>query len=71
MKEGAAVIGLAWSDDLLHWELTDPILFPQDGASWERGGLYRPNLIEDDGTYYLYYNAKTDTLPASGGWRMA
>lgn len=70
-EEGAAVIGLAWSHDLLHWELTDPILFPEDGASWEHGGLYRPNLVEDRGTYYLYYNAKTDKLPKSqgGGWR--
>lgn len=69
-EEGAAVIGLAWSDDLLHWELTDPILFPKDGAPWEHGGLYRPNLIEDDGVFCLYYNAKTDTLPKSsgGGW---
>jgi predicted GH43/DUF377 family glycosyl hydrolase len=69
-EQGSAVIGLAWSDDLLHWELTDPILFPQDGAPWEHGGLYRPNLIEQDGIFYLYYNAKTDTLPKSegGGW---
>lgn len=69
-EEGAAVIGLAWSDDLLHWELTDPILYPQDGAPWEHGGLYRPDLMLDRGTYYLYYNAKTDTLPQSvgGGW---
>jgi predicted GH43/DUF377 family glycosyl hydrolase len=69
-EAGAAVIGLAWSDDLLHWELTDPILFPNDGASWEHGGLYRPNLIEQDGVFYLFYNAKTDTLPKSegGGW---
>jgi predicted GH43/DUF377 family glycosyl hydrolase len=69
-EEGAAVIGLAWSNDLLHWELTDPILFPQDGAPWEHGGLYRPDLLLHDGTYYLYYNAKTDTLPKSegGGW---
>lgn len=69
-EAGAAVIGLAWSDDLLHWELTDPILFPQDGAPWEHGGLYRPNLIEQNGVYYLYYNAKTDRLPKSqgGGW---
>jgi len=67
---GAAVIGLAWSDDLLRWELTDPILFPQDGAPWEHGGLYRPNLIEHDGVFYLYYNAKTDPLPKEqgGGW---
>lgn len=69
-EEGAAVIGLAWSDDLLHWELTDPILFPQDGAPWEHGGLYRPDLIEEDGVFYLYYNAKTDPQPKAqgGGW---
>jgi predicted GH43/DUF377 family glycosyl hydrolase len=69
-EAGAAVIGLAWSDDLLHWELTDPILFPGDGAPWEHGGLYRPNLIVRDDIFYLYYNAKTDLLPKSegGGW---
>src|SRR5271155_979376 len=66
-EEGAAVIGLATSEDLLHWQLTEPILFPQDGASWEHGGLYRPDLMFDHGTYYLYYNAKTDVLPASEG----
>jgi hypothetical protein len=70
-EEGAAVIGLATSHDLLHWELSDPILFPQDGTAWEHGGLYRPDLMRDRGTYYLYYNAKTDKLPDSdgGGWR--
>ncbi len=70
-EEGAAVIGLATSADLLHWQLGDPILTPQDGAPWEHGGLYRPDLMLDRGTYYLYYNAKTDTLPPSegGGWR--
>lgn len=65
-EAGAAVIGLAWSDDLLRWELTEPILFPQDGAPWEHGGLYRPNLVEHDGIFYLYYNAKTDTVPKHG-----
>ena len=64
-ETGAAVIGLAWSSDLLHWELTDPILLPADGAPWEHGGLYRPNLIEQNGIFYLYYNAKTDALPKS------
>ena len=70
-EEGAAVIGLATSEDLLHWQLTDPILLPQDGTPWEHGGLYRPDLMLDHGIYYLYYNAKTDTLPSSegGGWR--
>jgi hypothetical protein len=69
-EEGAAVIGLATSRDLLHWTLTDPILSPADGAPWEHGGLYRPDLLFDGGTYYLYYNAKTDPLPKTegGGW---
>jgi hypothetical protein len=69
-EEGAAVIGLATSPDLIHWTLTDPILYPADGAPWEHGGLYRPDLFFDNGTYHLYYNAKTDTLPKSegGGW---
>lgn len=69
-ETGAAVIGLARSHDLLHWTLTDPILTPADGAPWEHGGLYRPDLLLDRGTYYLYYNAKTDSLPKNegGGW---
>lgn len=69
-EEGAAVIGLAHSPDLLRWTLTEPILRPQDGAPWEHGGLYRPDLLLDRGTYYLYYNAKTDPLPKpeGGGW---
>jgi predicted GH43/DUF377 family glycosyl hydrolase len=70
-EAGAAVIGLATSDDLLHWELTDPILRPEDGAPWEHGGLYRPDLLLHDDTFFLYYNAKTDPLRKSeggGGW---
>lgn len=73
-EEGAAVIGLARSRDLLHWELTEPILSPADGANWERGGLYRPDLLLEERrgkrTFYLYYNAKTEALPKSegGGW---
>lgn len=56
---GAAVIGLAWSDDLLHWERTSPILFPQQGADWEEGGLYKPYLVKDGDTFLLFFNAKT------------
>lgn len=69
-EEGAAVIGLARSHDLRHWMLAEPVLQPDDGAAWEHGGLYRPDLLLDRGIYYLYYNAKTDPLPKSegGGW---
>ncbi|MBN1868720.1 hypothetical protein JW916_15675 [Candidatus Sumerlaeota bacterium] len=58
-EEGPAVIGLCWSDDLRRWELDDPILSASDGADWERGGLYKSWLVEYEGTYHLYYNAKT------------
>ena len=59
LEEGPAVIGLARSDDLLHWTLSDPVLRPQDGAAWEAGGLYKPCLVEYRGMFYLFYNAKT------------
>ena len=64
-EQGAAVIGLCWSDDLMHWKVDPPILMPQDGADWERGGLYKPCLLEQQGTFYLFYNAKT----AGNHWR--
>jgi predicted GH43/DUF377 family glycosyl hydrolase len=62
-EEGAAVIGLAWSDDLFHWERGPVILRAEDGAAWERGGLYKPYLVKEGGTFYLYYNAKTEGTP--------
>lgn len=55
---GPAVIGLCFSHDLRQWEIGNPILFPSDGADWERGGLYKSYLIEHEGVYYLFYNAK-------------
>lgn len=62
VESGAAVIGLAWSDDFRHWQLEDPILEPGDGASWERGGLYKSHLVKSGDTYYLFYNAKDITI---------
>jgi hypothetical protein len=59
LEEGPAVIGLCWSTDLLHWQLDPPCLRPGDGTAWERGGLYKPCLVEDRGRFYLFYNAKT------------
>jgi predicted GH43/DUF377 family glycosyl hydrolase len=69
-EAGPAVIGLCWSRDLRHWEVDPPCLKPEDGAEWERGGLYKPCLLQHRGTYYLYYNAKTENLPRErgGGW---
>ena len=67
-EEGAARIGIAWSEDerLLEWHrLPEPILTPETGADWERGGLYKECLVEHDGTFYLFYNAKNQNTP---GW---
>jgi predicted GH43/DUF377 family glycosyl hydrolase len=63
--EGPAVIGLCWSTDLMNWQIDPPCLLPQEGADWERGGLYKPCLVEHNGTFYLFYNAKTAGKP----WR--
>ncbi|WP_448664033.1 hypothetical protein ACG3SL_04950 [Sphingomonas sp. CJ20] len=62
-EEGAAVIGLAWSDDFRHWKRGPVILRPEDGAEWERGGLYKPYLVKVGDVFHLYYNAKTTGTP--------
>jgi predicted GH43/DUF377 family glycosyl hydrolase len=59
-EEGPAVIGLCRSRDLVKWEIEPPCLRAQDGAAWERGGLYKSCLLEHEGAYYLFYNAKTE-----------
>ncbi|WP_078544714.1 glycoside hydrolase family protein [Litchfieldia alkalitelluris] len=61
-EEGPAKIGLAWTEDenLLEWNrLPDPIIVPEEQFEWESGGLYKECLIEHEGQFYLYYNAKT------------
>jgi hypothetical protein len=63
-EAGPAVIGLCYSDDLRHWELGEPVLTADPGCAWEAGGLYKSWLLEDAGTYYLFYNAKNRTA----GW---
>jgi len=59
-EEGPAVIGLCRSRDLAKWEIEPPCLRAEDGAGWERGGLYKSCLLEHEGAYYLFYNAKTE-----------
>ena len=60
-EQGAAVIGLCRSKDLRNWTMDPPCLKPEEGAEWERGGLYKPCLLEYKRTYYLFYNAKNQT----------
>lgn len=64
-EEGSAVIGIVRSRDLHTWEEYGDLLRPEDGAPWERGGLYKSWLLRADGRYWLFYNAKD--LP-TGSW---
>lgn len=60
-EAGPAEIGLACTDDesLHDWtRLESPVLSWKDGEDWESGGLYKGSLIESQGRYYLFYNAK-------------
>lgn len=72
-ESGPAVIGLCRSKDLMHWELGAPILRADDAdaAPWEQGGLYKPCLVREGDSYYLFYNAKTRPNPKAhgGAWR--
>ncbi len=60
-EAGPAVIGLCYSKNLRTWDVGDPILKPDPKCAWEAGGLYKSWLLESDGTYYLFYNAKNKT----------
>lgn len=62
-EEGAAVIGFCSSPDLKEWSIEPPCIFSQDGADWESGGLYKSCLVEHEGMYYLFYNAKNTAQP--------
>ena len=60
-EAGPAKIGLAYTEDetLGEWiRLEQPVLSWEDGAVWEKGGLYKGCLLELDGRYSMYYNAK-------------
>ena len=61
-ETGPAVIGLCFSDDLRSWDVRPPVLEPDPSCEWEAGGLYKSWLMESDGTYYLFYNAKNKSI---------
>lgn len=64
-EAGPGVIGLCFSDDLRSWEIAPPVLEPDPSCAWEAGGLYKSWLLEADGLYYLFYNAK---CRSNGPW---
>ena len=67
-ESGSAEVGLAWTEDesLMDWHFYGaPVFSWRQGAAWERGGLYKTDLLEHDGRFYLFYNAKEKD---SEGW---
>jgi len=56
------VIGLATSTDLLHWELTEPILHPEDRALWEHSAS-NPYVMTHHGQDAMFYFGFTYTRP--------
>jgi len=64
-EEGPGQIGLCSSTDLFHWQVEPPFLRPEPACGWEAGGLYKSWLMEHEGTFYLFYNAKNQP---KGGW---
>lgn len=64
-EAGPGVIGVVRSRDLETWEEHGELLRPEDGAPWERGGLYKSWLVHADGRFWLFYNAKDAT---TGRW---
>jgi hypothetical protein len=57
-EAGPGSIGFLRSRDLETWEETGDTLRARDGGAWERGGLYKSWLLEHDGLFYVFYNAK-------------
>lgn len=62
-ENGPAKISFAYceDEDLLHWKrLEKPVFSWEDGAEWERGGLYRGAVLPVNGRYAMLYNAKNE-----------
>jgi predicted GH43/DUF377 family glycosyl hydrolase len=64
-EAGPAAIGLCHSTDLRRWRLKEPCIRASDpdAGDWERGGLYKSCLVEHEGVFYMFYNAKTTGAP--------
>jgi predicted GH43/DUF377 family glycosyl hydrolase len=65
-ESGSASIGICTTTDTRHWDIRPPVLHADPNCAWEAGGLYKSWLLEHDGTWYLFYNAKNRT---EGTWK--
>lgn len=57
-EKGIKSLNLATSTDLVTWERykNNPIIAPL-GTGWRRDAIWHPNIVKDDGRYYLFFNA--------------
>jgi predicted GH43/DUF377 family glycosyl hydrolase len=64
-ESGPAAIGICRTKDFHKWDIKPPVMqaSDEDAGDWERGGLYKSCLLEHEGTYYMFYNAKTAGEP--------
>ncbi len=48
----------AWtSSDLVEWKAHDQLVFSRTARSWGEEKFWAPDILERDGTFYLYYSA--------------
>ncbi len=62
-NENLAQIGLARSEDGLHWERSEsnPILRPgRDAGAWDSDAVYKPTVVRDGKRWLLWYNGRRD-----------
>ncbi len=57
-ERGRGYIGIARGESLRRWRFGPVCLRADNGAAWERGGLYKPCLVAAGGRYWCFYNAK-------------
>ena len=58
--------GHAVTKDFAHWRVLEPALFIDPGH-WDGRAIWAPNLIERNGTYYMFYTGLSATLSQAIG----
>lgn len=57
-ERGTKTMNVATSRDLITWKryAGNPIIVPA-GDGWRKDAIWHPNIVEHNGTYYLFFNA--------------
>jgi len=60
-------LGHAVSSDMCAWTPLPPVLEPGGPGAWDETGIWAPDIIELDGTYYMFYTGSDATNNQSIG----